>query len=464
MTTRTLLICTPSHCLQGGVERIIESLSAGLPEHDFRVVVGLARGERFHLPDRYRREFPQLDCVEIDGRSGTRAGRVRGVRLALEKVRPDVVLIARLFDAYEAVVAHKALGKPVRLAVTIQVCESEYMADLEPFGDWVDLCVVSGNVVAAAVRRFGRLPEECVVSISGGVRPALRPTVPDDSRPLRLGYVGRLEEAQKRVLDLVDTLAFLVAVGIPFTCQVVGSGPAEGELRRRLVERGLERHVVFHGWLSTERLYEEVYPNLEVLLHFAAWEGMPIAPREAMAHGVVPVVSRFVGCQAEGQFVHGENTLAFDVGNAPQAAAEVARLHENRALLRRLSDAARRSQEGIRSERGAIAAWAEAFTGALKRPARRGPRVPRLPWPPTGRLERWGLPPHWAEALRRWSGRKSLHADPGGEWPHASGLADPARLHAIADFAAAYEAELGRERPALEAALTAQNEPQPTRA
>jgi glycosyltransferase involved in cell wall biosynthesis len=460
MTTPTVLICTPSHCLQGGVERIIESLSNGLPAHGFRVVVGLARGERFHLPERYREAFPQLDCVEFDGRSGTRAGRVRGVLQVLKKVRPDVVLIARIFDAYEAVVAHKARGKPVRLAVTIQSYEADYLADLGQFADWVDLCVPAGNLVAAAVRRFSSLPAECIVSIGGGVRPAARHVVPDESQPLRLGYIGRFEEAQKRIFDLVETLAVLVTAGIPFTCQVVGAGPAEDQLRRQIAERQLEEHVVFHGWLSTERLYEDVYPNLDVLLHFAAWEGMPIAPREAMAHGVVPVVSRFVGCVAEGQFVHDENALVFEVGNVPQAVADVARLHENRELLRRLSAAARRSQDGIRSERGAIAAWAEAFTRALKRPARVGQRAPRLPWPPNGRLERWGLPSQWSEALRHWLGRKNLHTEAGSEWPHASRLIDPAHLRAIDEFAATHEADPGREQLALQSTLTAQDEPE----
>ena len=72
--------------------------------------------------------------------------------------------------------------------------------------------------------------------------------------------------------------------------------------------------------------------------------------------------------------------------------------------------------------------------------------MPRLPWPPNGRLERWGLSPHVSEALRRILGRKSLHGEPGAEWPHASGLADPARLREIDAFAATYERGLERER------------------
>jgi glycosyltransferase involved in cell wall biosynthesis len=448
--TATLLICTPSHHLHGGVERIIEALGAGLPGHGLapplRVVVGLARGGRFHLPERYRREYPSLECVEIDGRSGTRLGRVRAVRRVLDQVRPDVVLIARLFDAYQAVVEHKARGSPVRLAVTVQAYEADYLTDLEAYADWVDLCVTSGNLIAIAVERFTSVPPRRVLSIPGGVRPAARPIEFDDERPLRLGYVGRLAQEQKRVFDLADTLAALAAGGVPFTCRVAGTGPDEAALRRRLNEKGLGARVTFHGWMSLDQLYQEIYPDLDVLLHFAAWEGVTIAPREAMAHGAVPVVARFTGLRAEGQFVHQENALTFPVGDVSRAVAAVTRLHEDRGLLRRLSFAARQSQHGVRSESGALAAWAEAISYALQLPGRRGSQVPRLPWPPNGRLERWGLSPQWSERLRRWTRRQCLHNEPGAEWPHRSGLADPARLRAIADFAEAYEKEIGRER------------------
>lgn len=439
---RTVLICTPSYYLHGGVERIIEALATGLPECGFRVVVGLARGERFHDPDRYRREYPGLECVEIDGRSGTRLGRVRGVERALDTVRPDLVLIARMFDAYDAVLLRKRCGDPVRLAVTVQAYESDHIVDLGRYAEWVDLCVTSGKLVAEAIRRFTSLPADRVVSIPGGVRPAKQLVIHDETRPLRLGYVGRLEGAQKRIFDLVDTLSGLTARGVPFTCQIAGAGPAEEELHARIRDAGLEQAIVFHGWCSVEKLYRDIYPQLDVLLHFAGWEGITIAPREAMVHGVVPVVSRFTGAVVEGQFLHEVNALTFEAGSVSAAVAAVERLHKDRGLLRRLSCAASGSQEGIRSDLGALAAWAEALKRTLETSSRRGSRLPHLPWPPSGRLERWGLPPTFSETLRCMLGRKYLHTEPGAEWPHSSGLNDAAQFEQVAEFAAAYEQQL----------------------
>jgi glycosyltransferase involved in cell wall biosynthesis len=437
-----LLICTPCHALRGGVERVIEWLHDGLPAHGFRVVVALARGEQFHLPERYRREYPKLNCVEIDGRSGTRAGRLRGIGRVLDEVRPDIVLNARLFDVYQAASERKAAGLPLRLAVTLDAYEADYIDDLARYADFVDLCVTSGQMLAHAARRFTSLPADRVRGLAPGVQGADRFVAHDDGAPLRLGYVGRLEANQKRIFDLPIILQALHERRVPFTCRIAGSGPAEEELLARLAEGGLRLVVSFDGWKSREQLYRDIYPQMDVFVHLAAWEGVTIAPREAMAHGVVPVISRFTGCLVEGQYVHEENALLFDVGDVAGAAAGVERLHTDRALLRRLSARARGSQQGVYSDAGALAAWAAALRDALASPPRVGRQAPRLPWPPSGRLERWGVPVGVSESLRRWLGHQYRHREPGGEWPHCSGLGDPQHLREITDFADVLETSL----------------------
>jgi glycosyltransferase involved in cell wall biosynthesis len=443
-----LLILTPSHGIYGGVERIIENLDRGLTAAGFRVLVGLARGAHFHNPDAYRRAYPQLTTVEIDGLGGTRAGRLGGLARTLDAARPDVVLVSRLFDAYEAVAALKLAGDPLRLAVTIDGYECEYVADLGLFEEFVDLCVTSGQLLAMAVQRFSQLPSERILSIPGGVRPPRRFVTHEDSRPLRLGYVGRLDQGVKRVMDLPEMLQRLDTLGVSYTCLVVGAGPAEAELREAIESRAFAGRVKLRSWSTLEQLYEQVYPELDVVFVFSVSEGATIAPREAMAHGVVPVVSRFLGCRSGGQFREGVNALVFEVGSVDQAAACVRRLHQDRALLRRLSAAARLSQEGPNSEVGAVNAWAGALRDVLRRPARVGQALPTLAWPKSGRLERWGLSPLRAEVVRRLLGRAAEHSEPGGEWPHTSGLIESARLDEIAAFAEACERAIGRPRHA----------------
>ncbi|MFL6245725.1 MAG: glycosyltransferase family 4 protein [Thermoanaerobaculia bacterium] len=394
-----VLICTPTYYLQGGVERIMESLAADLPARGIDVRFALAKGARFHDPARFRAAFPGIRGVDVDGTSGTVYGRRRALRRAIVKSDPDVVLIARMFDAYPVVSELKLEGHRTRLAVTVQAFEEDYFADLERYQDFVDLCVASGERIAGEVRRRTSVP---AVSIPGGVATPRRLRVAHDG-PLRIGYAGRVEQVQKRILDLplmVDRLK------IPFTLDIAGDGTMLDELRARLPK------ARFHGWFSTAELYERVYPELDVLVHFAEFEGMTIAPREAMAHGVVPVIARNVGAE---DFIDGVNALTFEIGDVAGAADAIERLHRDRALLERLSAAARDSQRGIRSVEGASDAWASAFRETAARAPRIGRTLPPAPRD-QGLLTRLGIPDAIAEVVRRV--RKREHADPGSEWPH----------------------------------------------
>ncbi|HEY0142585.1 MAG TPA: glycosyltransferase family 4 protein [Thermoanaerobaculia bacterium] len=405
-----LLICTPTYTLHGGVERILEALARGLPPRGIEVVFALARGARFHDPDRFRAVFPPIASVDVDGTTGTAYGRQKALRRAIEAVDPDAVLIARMFDAYPVSSALKRSGHRLRLITTIQSYEPDYFADLRRYRAFVDLCVASGELIAAEAREI--VPH--VVSIPGGVAPASRRVAHGDG-PLRLGYVGRLDAQQKRALDLIPFAAELERRGIAFTLDVAGDGPVLEPLREALPR------ARFHGWLSTGELYARVYPELDLLLHFAAWEGVTIAPREAMVHGVVPVVSRFPGIERERQMIDGESALTFPIGDVAAAADAVARLDRDRDLLAKLSANAMASQSGIRSYEGALDAWASALLAAVARPARVGEALPPVKRD-SGLLTRLHVPDAIAERIRRV--RRREHNEAGSEWPHWSGIRD----------------------------------------
>jgi glycosyltransferase involved in cell wall biosynthesis len=411
-----LFVCTPTHSLQGGVERILEALATHLPARGIEVLFGLAKGARFNDPTRFRQAFPVVRGVDVDGTSGTTFGRRRALRQAILDADPDIVLFARMFEAYPVVADLKRRGHRLRFAVTVQAYESDYLVDLERYASFVDLVVTSGERIAGAVRRFTSVDD--VVSIPGGVAPPRVARVAGPG-PLRLGYAGRLEQTQKRALDVPPLLEELERRGIRCTLDVAGDGTAAAELRERMPR------ARFHGWLSIDALYERFYPQLDVLVHTASWEGMTIAPREAMVHGVVPVVSRFVGAE---DFLDGVNALTFPVGDVAAAADAIERLDSDRALLERLSAAARASQTGIRSEQGAIDAWAQAFRDTAARPARVGSMVPPPPRD-SGLLTRLHVPDAVAEVVRRI--RRREHGDPGSEWPHWSGHANPELERAI---------------------------------
>lgn len=420
-----LLVCCPAATVEGGAERILSNASAHLAGQGHEVVLALPQG-RFHDPQRFRKAFPALTIRDVRAETGTATGRQEALRGLIERQAPDVVLVSRLFDALPAAARVKARGQALRIVYAVFGNEVEYVSDLRAFGPWLDGVVTDSRLAAAAARDATELPPERIGAIPGPVkRPAREHANPRAGSPLRLGYAGRLEERQKRALDLPEVLARL-APAIPFTCEVAGAGPAEDRLRRRLAELGLSDRVGFRGWLPTDELYASFYPQLDVLLHTAAWEGNPIAPREAMAHGVVPVSARFLGLASEDALRDSETALVFDVGDTAGAAACLARLHHDRDLLRRLGQRARAEADRWAPE--SVGPQWEQFLGTVVglplRPSQGSP--PALA--PVGRLERLGVPATLADTLRGLLRRQPEAQEAGSEWPHWSGVATTAGL------------------------------------
>jgi glycosyltransferase involved in cell wall biosynthesis len=429
------------------VETIIADLCRYLPDHGWEVLLGLGRGKRFNDVGRYREAYPDLPVLAIDGCKGTRQGRREAVRQTLRQVRPDVVLVARLFDVYHVAATLKRRQGWPRLAVTIDAYEPHCLFDARLYREHIDLCRTSGHILRDAAVGWSELPAERVVSIPGGVWPPdvdVAPRAPGSA--LRLGYVGRIDAGQKRIFDLVALVGMLDAAGAKYTLEVVGSGDAEGDLRRQLADRVEAGRVSFLGWQPRAILYGEVLPRLDALVHFAFTEGVTIAPREAMVHGVVPVVSEFIGLRREGHFVHEVNALTFPVGDIVAAARCVRRLSEEPGLLERLSANAMHSQSGEYAFDGAIAAWARELDRCLALPPRTG-RIPQLQFPPDGQLARWGVPAWVAQRVRDLLSRRHDHTNPGSEWPTGSGLVTREASESIRRYADSIERDAGPTLP-----------------
>ncbi|HYV03826.1 MAG TPA: glycosyltransferase family 4 protein [Blastocatellia bacterium] len=444
MSSKRLLICSPSHALRGGVESIINDLCREIGGRGWEPLLGLGKGSRFNDVAAYRSAYADLPIVEIDGTKGTRQGRLEALESVIKRVQPDVVMSARIFDAYDVVTSLKQRQGSPRLAVTIRGFEPNYLFDARVYKDNIDLCVVDGKLLAAACVGWCGLNESRVVSIPGGIRPSKSAIEPRQSLPImRIGYVGRLSQSDKRVLDLVPLVRSLDEQALGFHLRIVGEGPEELALREQLERFVLDARVTFHRWKTHEQLYGDVYPNLDCIVNFSPAEGVTISGREAMAHGVVPVMSRFVGMQSEGFYVHELNALTFPVGDITTATMNIIRLKNEPGLLNRLSKRAAASQTGRYTYEGAIEAWAEAFDRCLEQPPALGP-MPRLALPPDGRLARIGLSPRIAQMTRDFLGRRHVHDDPGSEWPTGSGLIDQQTADEIMQFATNYESKANK--------------------
>ena len=118
-----------------------------------------------------------------------------------------------------------------------------------------------------------------------------------DHQPLRIISVGYLLNERKGHDLALRALAGALRAPRPFPVPVLdaGTGADEESLKRLARQLGLEPHVQFLGWLEPEAI-RALYRGADVLLHPSPLEDpYPNAVLDAMAAGLVTLVSDACG-------------------------------------------------------------------------------------------------------------------------------------------------------------------------
>jgi len=438
----------------GGVATWLDRACSELGNRGFDPLVALVRGPRTHDPDVYRTYHPALRSIVVDGRGLNRESRIRACEREIKRVAPSVVLPLGVLDAADAAFRYKATRIQTHVVGRAQGNLPPMLADLEDRREGFDQVVCVGEMTRQFLVRHAAFREDRVCHIANGASEPTHPrTQSADDAPLRLGYVGRLTNGDKRVLDIPPFCHALEGLGVPFQLTIVGSGPSEDELREQL--RCFGDRVRVTGALPGHEVYSEILPNLDVLLLFSASETFGIVLAEAMMNGVVPVTSRYIGSQAQQLVVEEKHGLAFDVADPSEAARCVQRLHWDRSLLRRLAEAGQNHAQGDLSWKRCFDRWADVLNQVTARPlVANCPQVSFATRMGSSRLDRIRIPESLRDGLRRLR-RATIGRGiaPGGEeWPLFSHRHTPERLAVIEEQCRQLESD-ARRQLGLETAL-----------
>jgi glycosyltransferase involved in cell wall biosynthesis len=388
---------------------------AALEERGWRVVVALAEGSRFHKPERYIAEYPFEDVIAIDGRSGYRECRVLSVLKILRKMEPDVAMPVGLADALYATALYKRMGGNCRLAVCVHGQSRDIIDDLELCKGYIDLFVSVSRKGCQTIRDRAFNVGERVIHIPTGV-PAPTREREVDRTALHVAYVGRLDNREKRIFDLIPLVKQLADTTI--VIHVVGDGIDEVALKTSLEQEIKKQRVIFHGKMTRGRLYELIYPKMDALLLFSASEGGPITAWEALAHGVVPVVSDFSGREEEGVLIHRKNALVFPVGDI-KAAEQALRM----ILVRKIENQGGELKPSLPEEYSQDTfsrSWDEKLRECVYDVNRHANgELPSML--SNGRFSQLRLGITMSCKLRKLFSGNYPHKGAGGEWPHAYG-------------------------------------------
>ena len=158
------------------------------------------------------------------------------------------------------------------------------------------------------------------------------------SSGLRLAYVGRLVEEQKRISEVARALCRVTREVVDTEAVIYGDGPQREVIEQVLASEGVGLPVHLGGLIDSNRIQEQLL-NCDVIVLLSDYEGLPIALMEAMACGCVPVCLRTRSGIPELVDDGVTGLLVDDRGD--EFIAAIRRLHEDRELWDRMSLAAK---------------------------------------------------------------------------------------------------------------------------
>lgn len=401
----------------GGLATWLDYLLPGLRRRGWDPVLGLVQGPRHHRPEAYLTKHPCDSWRAIPCTTGTPEGRCRAIVQAIEEEDADLVVGVNIPDAYYAVDRLRHAGnRRVRVLMTIHGILPQLFSDVQRFEPVLDGIAATNRLACNLALQLGAAdPGRVWYAPYGMPVPNGSPTPVKPTDRWRVGYVGRLDQDQKRVLDLPKIAAKLDELGIDQEWRIAGNGPELAELRSSMDFFS----AAFLGHVSHSDLAQQVYQVIDVLLVTSRWETGPMVIWEAMRQGVPVVTSRYVGSGRENALRHEENALVFPVGDVQAAAREIARLFAEPKLRARLREQGYNLIRQRYSQEVSVGAWDQCFQDVLSRPARTVDGKLEVPHA-AGRLDRW-MPPGIGDLLRNVLGRTMADSGPGGEWPHSYG-------------------------------------------
>jgi glycosyltransferase involved in cell wall biosynthesis len=343
MTMRIIIIDTTlTTPPTGGAQTFLVELGGALVERGWTVSVVTQPGPVEEIVASLRRAGVEVreDIWAASDLPEERAGRLAAWANAQ---RPDVYLVSISPDA-----GWLALPQLDAHIATVTVAHNDVSAFYEPlrhYHPFVDCAVgVSEDIHRKIVERC-HVPAERARRIAYGVHTLTPGEVEarcavsaDGDAPLRVGYVGRIVQEQKRVFDFPPLVEELKRRGVSFEFELIGDGSERAALEEEFRKSGLWGDVKFRGWLASAEVKRRL-SELDVFLLLSDYEGLPVALLEAMAHAVVPVVTEIESGNVE-VVRDGESGFVVRVGDVRGAAERLAFLAGDRAALGRMRRAA----------------------------------------------------------------------------------------------------------------------------
>lgn len=237
-----------------------------------------------------------------------------------------------------ACLVKRAYPDKVKVIAVAHNDEEIYYTHYKLFEKYIDKCLVISERIRTEIIKNG-FPQAKLEYLPWEIacEEQFSHTYASKCESLRIGYAGRIETRQKRVDYLVEVVKRLKLREIDFKLEIAGSGSYKEQLEKEISENQLDREVQLLGVLDTAEI-REFWKRQDIMVSCSDWEGHSISQGEAMAAGVIPIVTDVSG--AADDITDGENGFIVEVGSVEQIVEKICFLNSHRDKLAEMGEKA----------------------------------------------------------------------------------------------------------------------------
>jgi glycosyltransferase involved in cell wall biosynthesis len=160
---------------------------------------------------------------------------------------------------------------------------------------------------------------------------------PDHTKPLTITYAGRIQQRQKRILDLIVLSDLLELKKGNYHFKIAGDGPQLAQLTEHFAKKEYSNvSIEFLGLVAHEKM-TELWARSDISILFSEFEGMSISMLESMGQGCVPIVTDVSGSKEK--ITHGQTGFIVTVGDVGSMAEIITNLGADKARIQQISNA-----------------------------------------------------------------------------------------------------------------------------
>ncbi len=256
--------------------------------------------------------------------------RLRWAYHQVEEFRPHALLACLGSESFEML--RLAPAGVARIGL-VQADDAQVYAMAARYVPSMDAIVGVSHQIAENLRARPEFRGTRIAEIPYGIAfetPQPRPARKAEE-PVRILYLGRLIEEQKRISRVIELVKLLETRGAPVQFTIAGNGPDEAAVGAALA--GNPR-VRLPGAIANRDVPALLRAH-DVFVLLSDYEGLPLSLLEAMGEGVVPVVSDL--SSGMGEAVSADCGVRVPVGDVSAAAEAIASLEQNPERLAALS-------------------------------------------------------------------------------------------------------------------------------